>query len=62
MAKSSGEGVDVNGFPMKTADQYKKFAADDVELLGLLAIMYESRIIHSREPAGVPDGVEITVC
>jgi catechol O-methyltransferase len=61
-AKSSGKGVDVNGFPTKTVDQYKEYADDDVELPGVPAIVYESRIIRSHEPTGVPDGVEVTVC
>ena len=61
--RSSGKGVDVNGFQMKTVDQYKKeYAADNVELPGVPAILYESRIIHNHEPIGVSDGVEITVC
>jgi catechol O-methyltransferase len=61
--KKSGKGLDVNGFPTKTVDQYKKeYAADDVELPGVPAIVYESRIVHSHEPTGVPDGVEITIC
>jgi catechol O-methyltransferase len=61
--RSNENGVDVNGFPTKTVDQYKKdYAVDDVELPGIPGIVYESRIVHSHEPTGVPDGVEITVC
>jgi len=49
-------------FPDKTVNQYKEYAADDTELPGIPEIEYESRIVHSHEPTGVPDGVEITVC
>ncbi|KAF2431506.1 catechol O-methyltransferase [Tothia fuscella] len=55
-AKSSGS------FPSKTINQYKEYASDDTELPGVPEIVYESRLVHSHEPTGVPDGVEITIC
>jgi catechol O-methyltransferase len=48
--------------PSKTVNQYKEYAADDTELPGVPGIVYESRLVHSHEPTGVPDGVEITIC
>jgi len=49
-------------FPDETVNQYKEYAADDTELPGIPEIIYESHIMHSHEPTGVPDGVEVTIC
>jgi catechol O-methyltransferase len=50
-------------FPDKTVNQYsKQYDTDHTELPGLPNIEYESRLVHSQEPTGVPDGVEVTIC
>ncbi|KAF2761688.1 catechol O-methyltransferase [Pseudovirgaria hyperparasitica] len=50
-------------FPSRAVNQYtKEYATDKTELPGLPGIVYKSRIEHSHEPTGVPDGIEITVC
>jgi catechol O-methyltransferase len=48
--------------PSRTVNQYKDYATDDTELPGMPDIRYESKLVHSHEPTGVPDGVEITIC
>jgi catechol O-methyltransferase len=49
-------------FPLRTINQYKEYALDETELPGNPCIVYESKLVHSHEPTGVPDGVEITIC
>lgn len=49
-------------FPNRTVNQYKPYEVDDTELPGAPELIYESRLIHSREPTGEPDGIEITIC
>ncbi|KAJ5490706.1 hypothetical protein N7539_002273 [Penicillium diatomitis] len=49
--------------PEETVDQYKKrYAMSFNKSPGNPNLVYESRIVHSWEPTGVPDGVEITRC
>ena len=49
-------------FPNQTVNQYKEYEVDETELPGAPELIYESRLIHSREPTGEPDGIEITIC
>jgi len=49
-------------FPERTANQYKEYEQDDTEMPGVPEIEYESQLVHSHEPTGEPDGVEITIC
>lgn len=60
--KSTGEDTKSGGFPLKTINQYREYEVDDTELPGKPGIVYESWLVHSHEPTGVPDGIEITVC
>ncbi|RSM06879.1 hypothetical protein CEP52_005538 [Fusarium oligoseptatum] len=57
-AKSEG------GFSDKIAKQYEKREGEEKldEAEGDPNLVYESRLINSFEPTGVPDGVEITRC
>lgn len=59
---NGGGSHEAANFPSRTVNQYKRYADDDTELPGLPGIVYDSRIEHSHEPTGVPDGVEITIC
>jgi catechol O-methyltransferase len=49
-------------FPSRTVHQYKGYVPDETKLPGNPSIVYESELVHSCEPTGVPDGVEITIC
>lgn len=50
-------------FPDRSVNQYKKaYESDNTELPGVPGIVYESTLIHSYEPTGVPDGIEVTEC
>ncbi|KAI9818382.1 MAG: hypothetical protein M1827_000440 [Pycnora praestabilis] len=49
----------------RTKNQYKKREGDEklsTEVKGNPSLKYESKLINSFEPTGVPDGVEITRC
>jgi len=57
-------GVDTR-FADKTAKQYAKREGEaklDETRTGNPLLIYDSKIVHSFEPSGVPDGVEITRC
>jgi len=57
-------GVDTR-FKDRTANQYLKregAAKLDISVKGNPNLVYESKLVHSFEPSGVPDGVEITRC
>jgi catechol O-methyltransferase len=56
VSKNSGS------FPSRTVNQYKEYELDGTELPGNPCIKYESKLVRSHEPTGVPDGVEITIC
>lgn len=58
-AKDRGEGI-----PEKTVQQYEKRygKAKFNESKGNPNLVYESKLVNSFEPTGVPDGVEITRC
>lgn len=60
--KHDAELNNSKSFPSKTVNQYKEYEVDHTELPGIPNIVYESRLVHSHEPTGVPDGVEITIC
>ncbi|MCJ1392542.1 hypothetical protein MMC18_005410 [Xylographa bjoerkii] len=52
-------------FAERTRDQYKKREGEEklsTEIKGNPNLRYESKIVHSFEPTGVPDGIEITRC
>ncbi|KIV86403.1 hypothetical protein PV11_02015 [Exophiala sideris] len=64
--KSNGttNGVD-SRFADKTAKQYAKREGEaklDETRVGNPLLVYESNLINSWEPTGVPDGIEITRC
>ncbi|KAH7265991.1 hypothetical protein FSOLCH5_013092 [Fusarium solani] len=52
------------GFSDKTTKQYEKREGEEKldEAEGDPNLVYESRLINSFEPTGIPDGVEITRC
>lgn len=52
----------LSAFPATTVKQYKEYDTDNIELSGNPGIEYESRLVHSQEPTGIPDGLEITIC
>lgn len=49
-------------FPERTANQYKDYQDDGLDRPGVPEIVYTSRLEHSHEPTGEPDGVEVTIC
>lgn len=53
---------DTENFPGKAATQYKKVEDLSSEVKGNPHLVYESQLVNSFEPTGVPDGVEITRC
>jgi catechol O-methyltransferase len=59
-------GADVDGqFQAKISKQYEKREGTeslDSTLRGNPRLVYESTMIHSFEPTGVPDAIEITRC
>ena len=62
--KNGHVGVDAR-FADRSANQYNKregMAKLDVTRVGNPGLVYESRLVNSYEPTGVPDGVEITRC
>jgi catechol O-methyltransferase len=70
--KTSGDVVGSNGhigvderFAARSANQYLKregAAKLDTSRIGNPNLIYESRLVESWEPTGVPDGVEVTRC
>ncbi|KAL2424253.1 putative catechol O-methyltransferase 2 [Exophiala dermatitidis] len=67
--RAAGSGDDVNGvisrFADRTAKQYHKREGEaklDEKRVGNPLLIYDSKLIHSWEPTGVPDGIEITRC
>ncbi|KAH6980919.1 S-adenosyl-L-methionine-dependent methyltransferase [Ilyonectria sp. MPI-CAGE-AT-0026] len=65
-ALGAGEGDAVaEGFSERTAKQYEKREGQEhlnAEVLGDPGLVYQSVLVNSWEPTGVPDGVEITRC
>ncbi|KAF4982957.1 hypothetical protein FZEAL_1527 [Fusarium zealandicum] len=61
--RDAGSGG-ADGFSDKTAKQYQKREGQEKlqEGEGDPNLVYESRLVHSFEPTGVPDAVEITRC
>lgn len=53
---------DTENFPGKAASQYGHIEDLSLEVKGNPEIVYESRLVNSFEPTGVPDGIEITRC
>ena len=54
--------ADTENFPQKSAAQYGNVETLSTEAKGNPRLIYESRLVHSFEPTGEPDGVEITRC
>ncbi|KAL8968745.1 MAG: hypothetical protein Q9183_002318 [Haloplaca sp. 2 TL-2023] len=66
-AHESGQpnGVDLRAGFGRNADQYKKREGEEklsTEIKGNPNLKYDSRLVNSFEPTGVPDGIEITRC
>ncbi|MCJ1425431.1 hypothetical protein MMC29_003330 [Sticta canariensis] len=56
---------DTDAFASRYKDQYIKSVGVetlDTQVKGNPKLIYESKMIHSFEPSGVPDGIEITRC
>ncbi|KAE9375908.1 S-adenosyl-L-methionine-dependent methyltransferase [Stipitochalara longipes BDJ] len=53
---------DTENFPGRAASQYGDVEELSTEVKGIPEIVYESRLVNSFEPTGVPDGIEITKC
>ena len=49
-------------FQQRTINQYSNVEEDDAIAPGNPAILYESYLVHSEEPTGDPDGIEVTTC
>ncbi|USW57748.1 Putative class I-like SAM-dependent O-methyltransferase [Septoria linicola] len=63
-AKQANGGNDIEAFADRAAQQYKK-RIDQESLgnaLGNPNLVYDSKLVNSFEPTGVPDGVEISRC
>ncbi|KAF4963234.1 hypothetical protein FSARC_8732 [Fusarium sarcochroum] len=62
--KKAAKGGKVDGFSDRTAKQYEKREGEEKldETQGDPCLVYESKLVHSFEPTGVPDAVEITRC
>ncbi|KAL6713222.1 hypothetical protein ACLMJK_009343 [Lecanora helva] len=61
----STNGADAAGFDSRWKDQYKSREGDEklsTEIKGNPNLIYESKLVESYEPTGVPDGIEITRC
>jgi len=54
--------ADTENFPGRSATQYGAVEELSTEVKGNPNMIYESKLVHSFEPTGVPDGVEITRC
>jgi len=53
---------DTENFPGQSATQYGKVEVLGTDAKGNPHLVYESKLIESFEPTGVPDGIEITQC
>lgn len=49
-------------FPQRSAAQYGKVEEVESDAEGNPNLVYESRLVHSYEPSGEEDGIEITRC
>lgn len=49
-----------NRFPERTINQYQDVEEDDAKAPGDPNIEYKSYLVHSEEPTGEPDGIEVT--
>lgn len=47
-------------FPERTVNQYQDVEEDDAKAPGDPSIEYKSYLVHSQEPTGEPDGIEVT--
>ncbi|KAH6664767.1 catechol O-methyltransferase [Plectosphaerella plurivora] len=64
-AKKAGGQGGAGGFSEKTAKQYEKREGEeelDVDEVGNPDLRYQSELVNSFEPTGIPDAVEITRC
>ncbi|KAG0645136.1 O-methyltransferase [Hyphodiscus hymeniophilus] len=53
---------DTENFPGQSATQYGKVETLGTDAKGNPHLVYESKLVESFEPTGVPDGIEITRC
>ncbi|KAF5541061.1 catechol O-methyltransferase [Fusarium mexicanum] len=62
--RAANGGNEKDGFTDRTAKQYLKREGEEKinEEEGDPNLVYESKLVHSFEPTGVPDAVEITRC
>ncbi|KAI4209015.1 MAG: hypothetical protein LQ351_008013 [Letrouitia transgressa] len=59
------KATETASFDKRWRNQYEERVGEeklDAEQLGNPNLVYKSRLIHSFEPTGVPDGIEITEC
>lgn len=54
--------ADTSSFASRTSAQYGSVEVLSTEVKGNPNLVYESKLVNSFEPTGVPDGVEITRC
>ncbi|KAL9044124.1 MAG: hypothetical protein Q9214_002716 [Letrouitia sp. 1 TL-2023] len=63
--QDGSKATETASFDKRWRNQYEERVGEeklDAEQLGNPNLVYESRLIHSYEPTGVPDGIEITEC
>ena len=63
--ETGSKAYDTAGFAAKNANQYKKSIMQEMpefDAPGNPNLVYESELVNSFEPTGVPDGIEITRC
>ena len=62
-AEHNGSGAAIDQrFQQRTINQYNNVEEDNAVAPGNPGIVYESYLIHSEEPTGDPDGIEVTTC
>lgn len=60
--KQAEREADTSSFASRTSAQYGAIETLSTEVKGNPHLVYESKLVNSFEPTGVPDGVEITRC
>ncbi|MCJ1306868.1 hypothetical protein MMC25_000512 [Agyrium rufum] len=64
-AKGASNGVKDSGIDERWQNQYKKREGEEKlssDVKGNPNLVYDSQLVNSYEPTGVPDGIEITRC
>ena len=63
LAEMGQQGVAIDQrFQQRTVNQYNNVEEDNAVAPGNPEIVYESYLVHSEEPTGDPDGIEVTTC